>query len=149
MYLDWNALRPQDLPAPLDDIAEHGGEELLDRLAELGVDLDDVDVRSLGMAVAWFLGDTLGGTVVYVSALSELERDARDRAIYDAHTDPKNPLGVGQLTRRFQVSRRTVQRALKRFEENAAPRPRRQKEPRAEAPAAAVRAPGLFDDQGT
>lgn len=125
MYLDWTTLRPGDLPDPLDDIALHGGEELLDRLAQMGVDLPmDVPADKLGVAIAWFLRDTLGGNVLHVPVLHDLERGARDRAIYTAHTE--DGLGVGQLARRFEVSRRVVKRVLDRMSpEPPAPAPRR------------------------
>ena len=139
MHLDWTQLRAADLPAPLDEIAEHLGEEVTDRLASLGApSIPDGAADKLGMALAWAVADALGGTVVYVPVLSELERDARDRAIYDAHL---GGLGGGQLTRKFGVSRRTVKRAIRRFEPEVEAAPARRRRSTRKPPPS----PGLFD----
>lgn len=112
MYLDWTQLSASDLPAPLDEIARLVGEDVLDRLATLGVDeLPDIAKDQLGMAVAWSIAESLGGTVLYVPVLSELERDARNQAIVAAHDSGR--VDPGRLARRFDVSRRTIERALK------------------------------------
>lgn len=139
MFLDWTTLRPGDLPAPLDEIGTHGGDEVAERLEALGAPALPDGVRErLGMAVAWALAETLGGTVVYVSGLAQLERDARDAAIYAAHDG--GAVGLGKLARKFSVSRRTVKKAIQSFAP-AAPEPAPSRRSRQVPPPG----PSLFD----
>ena len=86
MQLNWNDMRPDELPGDLGEIA-----------------------TDIGLEAAQYLVEVWGGSMIYVPTLSKLKKEHRDRMIVVEY----NGGNVGTLAVRLGVSRRYVRKVLK------------------------------------
>jgi Mor family transcriptional regulator len=84
--INWDEIRPEDLPGDLGEIAQ------------------DCD-----MEVVQYLVEMWGGAMIYIPTLSKLKKERRDHLIVQDY-DGSN---VGKLASRYGVSRRYVSRVIR------------------------------------